>query len=179
MDIESIQKSLSEKEKELDFVLFEGRTTVRACSNSIKAMHGRDPEAAKKHLEEAEKGIRKVIEYSEKFPAQISHVMQEYAEARIVLSIISDRKIPGQQELGVSDISYLNGLLDAIGELKREMFEALRAGKKEDAEFYFEKMEEIYDALLPLRFSNAILPEFRRKQDVARNSIEHARGQLL
>jgi translin len=179
MDIESIQKTLSEKEKQMDVVLFEGRTTVRACSNSIKAMHAKELDAAKKYLSEAEEGIKKVSGYSEKFPAQINHVMQEYAEARIVLSIIEERKIPGQKELGVSDISYLLGLLDTVGELKREMFESLRAGKKEDAEFYFAKMEEIYDGLLPLRFSNAILPEFRRKQDAARNSIEHARGQLL
>jgi len=63
--------------------------------------------------------------------------------------------------------------------LKREMYESIRKNKKKDAEKYFALMEEIFDALLPLRFSNAILPEFRRKQDVARIQIEQARGELL
>ena len=62
--------------------------------------------------------------------------------------------------------AYLTGLLDATGELKREMYESLRHNKKSDEEKYFEMMEGIYDELLSLRFSNAVLPEFRRKQDV-------------
>ena len=40
-------------------------------------------------------------------------------------------------------------------------------------------LRPIFDELLPLRFSNAILPEFRRKQDSARHQIEQARGELL
>ncbi len=179
MEIESIQNELSEKEKQMDAVLMEGRTIVRNCSNSIKAMHSGDLEAAKKHLKDAEAGISRLSSFSEKFPAQINHIMQEYAEARIVLSIIVDGNIPEKSDLNVSDVSYLNGLLDATGELKRQLFECLRAGDKKKAEFYFSKMEEIYDNLLPIRFSNSILPEFKRKQDVARNSIEHARGLLI
>jgi len=70
-------------------------------------------------------------------------------------------------------------LLDSMGELKREMYESIRKGRKKDAEEYFALMEEIFDALLPLRFSNAVLPDFRRKQDVARIQIEQARGELL
>jgi len=59
------------------------------------------------------------------------------------------------------------------------MYESLRHGRKDDAQKFFEMMELIYDELLPLRFSNAVLPEFRRKQDVARIQIEQARGELL
>lgn len=179
MDIQNIEKELSQKEKQLDIVLLEGRVIVRNCSNSIKAMHAGDMDMAKTCLKDAELGISKLSTFSEKFPNQINHIMQEYAEARIVLCIISEKRIPEMQELNVSDISYINGLLDAVGELKRQMFECLRSNQKKDAEFYFDKMEEIYDALLPVRFSNAILPEFKRKQDVARNSIEHARGLLV
>ena len=59
------------------------------------------------------------------------------------------------------------------------MYESLRSGKRKDAEKYFSMMEDIFDSLLPLRFSNAILPEFRHKQDVGRIQIEQARGELL
>lgn len=170
---------LSEKEKNLDKVLSENRKTVRACSNAIKAMHAYDLEAAKKYLKAAEGYLGEIKPYAGMFPSQLNHVYQEYAEARIMLSAIELKKIPGHTEIGVPEIPYLLGLLDAIGELKREMYESLRRGNKHEGEFYFKMMEEIFDELLPIRFSNAVLPEFRKKQDSARRQIEQARGELL
>jgi translin len=177
--IDRIGKKLSEMEKELDAVLAENRLTVRACSNAIKALHAYNLVEAKKSLAEAEKGLGKISKYHAHFPGQLDHVYQEYAEARIVLSAIELKKIPSIGELKVPEVPYLNGLLDAIGELKREMYESLRRGNRHEAGEYFKMMEEVYDELLPLRFSNAILPEFRRKQDVGRMQIEQARGELL
>jgi translin len=177
--IDKIGKKLSEMEKELDAVLAENRLVVRACSNAIKALHAHDVVEAKKYLAEAEKGLGKISKYRDHFPGQLDHVYQEYAEARIVLSAIEFKKIPSFAELKVPEVPYLNGLLDVIGELKREMYESLRRSNKHEAGEYFKMMEEVYDELLPLRFSNAILPEFRRKQDVGRMQIEQARGELL
>jgi translin len=177
--IERIGKKFSELEKELDAVLTGNRIVVRACSNAIKSLHAYDLEEAKKYLREAEKGLEKLSKYHEHFPDHLNHVYQEYAEARIVLSSVELKKVPSIADLGVPEVPYLNGLLDAIGELKREMYESLRRGNRHEAQEYFKMMEEIYDELLPLRFSNAILPEFRHKQDVARIQIEQARGELL
>ncbi len=178
LGVEGIAERLSQREKKLDTVLSENRRIVRACSNAIKAMHAHDP-AAKAHLDEAEKGLKELSQYRGDFPGQLDHVLQEYCEARVVFCAVEERRIPPQEELGVPDIPYLNGLLDAIGELKREMYESLRKRKREDAEAYFAMMEGIYDELLPLRFSNSVLPEFRKKQDSARHQIEQARGELL
>ncbi len=177
--IDKIEKKLSGMEKEMDAVLTGNRLTVRSCSNAIKALHAHDIAEAKKSLAEAEDGLGKIAKYHDHFPGQLDHVYQEYAEARIVMSAIELKKIPSIGELKVPEVPYLNGLLDAIGELKREMYESLRRGNRHEAGEYFKMMEEIYDELLPLRFSNAILPEFRRKQDVGRMQIEQARGELL
>ena len=179
LGINKIMKTLSEKEKALDFVLTENRKAVRACSNSIKCMHAYDMKKAKVHLAEADAAIKDLKKYEERFPNHLAHIYQEYAEAHIVLSAIETKKIPSFAKLKIPEVPYLNGLLDAVGELKREMYEALRHGKKKDAEFYFKLMEEIYDELLPLRFSNSVLPEFRKKQDNARRQIEQARGELI
>lgn len=179
LGIEIIDKSLRKKEEELDAVMLCNRQIVRACSNAIKSLHAYDLKAAKAHLKDAEKDLKTIRQYADAFPAQLGHVLQEYAEARIVLSAIEKKKIPSYGELDVGEISYLNGLLDAVGELKREMYESLRRGNRHEAKYYFSMMEQIYDELLPLRFSNAVLPEFRHKQDVARMQIEQARGELL
>lgn len=179
LGIKEIEKTLMKKEMGMDSVLSKNRIIIRACSNSIKAMHAKKIKEAKEYLKEAEKGLEDIRKYQTAFPAQLNHVLQEYAEARIVLSAVEKGKIPSFRELGIGEIPYLNGLLDAVGELKREMYESLRYGKKKKAEKYFSMMEAIYDELLPLRFSNSVLPEFRRKQDVARIQIEQARGELL
>jgi translin len=178
LGVKKLEEIFSERERKLDIVLSDNRKVVRSCSNAIKAMHAHDP-SAKKHLDEAESGLKELSKYWDDFPSQVDHVYQEYAEARIVLCAIEEKRIPSYEELGVPEIPYLTGLLDAVGELKREMYESLRKGKRDDAELYFALMEGIYDELLPLRFSNSILPDFRRKQDAARHQIEQARGELL
>ena len=121
LGINQIEKKLSEKEKNLDKVLAENRQIVRYCSNAIKAMHAYDLKTARKHLKAAEKNIKKIAPYADEFPSQLNHVYQEYAEALIVLSAIELKKIPGFAEVGVPEVPYLLGLLDAVGELKREM----------------------------------------------------------
>jgi len=177
--VSKIEKKFFEMEKQLDIVLSESRKTVRGCSNTIKALHSHDFKVAKTHLTEAEAGLEKIMPHYINFPDQINHALQEYTEAKIVFVAIEEKRIIKFDELNVPEVPYLNGLLDSVGELKREMYEALRKGDRKLAEEYFALMEAIYDELLPIRFSNAILPEFRRKQDVARIQIEQARGELL
>ncbi len=179
LGIEKIEKNLFALEEQLDLVLTENRKIVRNCSNAIKALHAHDFSEAEKNLAEAKKDLSKLLPYQKELPSQVDHVLQQYAEAMIVQYAVKTGKLPSQKELDIPDVPYLNGLLDAIGELKREMYESLRRKDKKKAELYFSLMEEIFDALLPLRFSNAILPEFRRKQDVGRIQIEQARGELL
>jgi predicted translin family RNA/ssDNA-binding protein len=179
LGIDQIDKMLRKKEEELDIVMLKNRIIVRACSNAIKSMHAYDLKVAKEYLSEAQKELKTISSFEGKFPNQLNHVLQEYAEAQIVLSAIEKKKIPTFSQLKINEISYLNGLLDAIGELKREMYVSLRRGERDEAKQYFSMMEQIYDELLPLRFSNSVLPEFRRKQDVGRMQIENSRGVLL
>jgi len=182
LGIEDAEKILRKKEKELDVVHVENRKIVRTCSNTIKALHAYDLKTAKKYMKQADSEVKKILKYGDNFPSQINHVMQEYAEAKIVFSIVDKKDIPNYGELsriGVSPVSYFNGLLDATGEIKREMYESLRRGNKNEAKLYFKMMEKIFDSLLAVRFSNAVLPEFKRKQDIARIQMEQARGELL
>ncbi|MDO8554607.1 MAG: hypothetical protein Q7S22_07400 [Candidatus Micrarchaeota archaeon] len=179
LDMRDIEKILMKREEQFDKVHVKTREIVRSCSNAIKSIHSKEMDAAAKYLATAEKEISEIANISGEFPDQLNHILQEYVEAKIVLSAVQKKKIPSFKDMGVNEISYLNGLLDATGELKREMYEALRHKDKKLATQYFEMMEEIYSALLPLRFSNAVLPEFRRKQDVARIQLEQARGELL
>ncbi len=179
LNIREIESNLMKKEAVLDELIKKNREIVRMTANSIKEMHAGNVGAAEKLLQSAEKEIAALSREAQKHGMDLNHIMQEYAEAKILLAAIGKKDLPSSTDLGASPEAYLNGLLDATGEFKREMYECLRKGKRKDAEYYFGLMEKVYDELLPLKFSNALLPEFRRKQDVARMQIEQARGELL
>src|SRR3989338_3016730 len=88
-------------------------------------------------------------------------------------------ELAGWEELGMPFEPWLLGCCDVVGEFRREMLEMLKAGKKKEAEKYFGMMEAVYDELVPIRFSNSLLPNFRKKQDVARGQVEQARSEIV
>ncbi len=179
LNVKEMEKELLKKEAALDELIRKNREIVRITATSIKEMHSGNLGEAKKLLSSAEKEIKALSKSISGHNMGIDHIMQEYCEAKVLLSAIERAEIPGNKELGVSPEVYLNGLLDCIGEFKREMYEGLRKGDRKKAEYYFNLMDKTYDELLPLKFSNALLPDFRRKQDVARMQLEQARGELL
>lgn len=179
LNIKEIEEDLLKKEKVLDEIFSRNREMVRLSANAIKEMHACNFQNAKKLLECEEAQLKVLSIQAKKHGLDLNHIMQEYGEAKILLYAIEKKELPSSTELNITPESYLTALLDCIGEFKREMYEALRKRKKKDAEYYFNLMERVYDELLPLKFSNALLPDFRRKQDIARMQIEQARGELL
>lgn len=179
LNLKEIEKELIKKEEAQDEIIKNNREIVRITATSIKELHAGNIENAKKLLLTAEKKIKPLLKEVQKYNLEINHILQEYCEAKILVCIIEQKEIPSNKELEATPEAYVGGLLDCIGELKRQMFECLRKGKKKKAEYFFNSMEKIYDELFVLKFSNALLPDFRRKQDKARIQIEQARGELL
>jgi len=176
--IEKVVKLLEDEEEEQDELLRITREIVRGCSVAIKCIHSKELKECRRNIEKVEKLVERMRKF-EKFENITIQAYQEYAEAMVLLSIIEKRDIPTYEELGIPFKAYLLGLLDCVGELRREMLEELKTGNKRKADYYFSKMEELYEALLPVRFSNSLIPNFRRKQDVARMQLEQARSELL
>ncbi len=176
--IGKIVKVLEMRESEQDKILGSTREIIRHCSNGIKLIHAGEIAKAKKDIEAA---MKKVAPFSKtvEFSHLLTQVYQEIAEARLLLAAVGEKPLPSYEELGMPFEPYLLGLCDLIGELRREMLEMLKKGKKKDAERYFELMSGIYDELMPVRFSNSLLPNFRKKQDVARSQVEQARSELV
>src|SRR3989338_7795874 len=137
LGIEEIEKTLMKKEEQFDKVHVKNREIVRNCSNAIKAIHAKNIIEARRYLDAATKEIAEIKNIAGEFPDQLNHIMQEYVEAQVVLSAVEKKTIPKFKDLGANEISYLNGLFDAIGEFKREMYEALRNKDKKSAHEYF------------------------------------------
>ena len=172
-------EELKKREREQDELLRLTRELVRECANAIKSIHARDKASAGKHVARADEMVEKVKALDENFERISSQSLQEYVEVKVLDALVGGKSLPTYKVLDVPFEVYLTGLCDVIGELRREMLESLKEGKKKDAKRYFEMMNDIYESMLPLRFSNSLLPNFRRKQDVARGQVEHARSELL
>jgi translin len=103
---------------------------------------------------------------------------QELAEATNVLSILERREITPPSEYAIPSRAYLTGLGDTVGELRRAVLELLRVDAIEESVTLLATMEEIHDNLSSFDFPNALIPDLRRKCDVARNLIERTRGDV-
>ena len=177
--VKNIMVLLRKQEKAQDELLVLTRELIRDCSMAIKSIHNKEMREAESRVKNAESLLNKVRGIDKDFEYLTLQAYQEYAEAKVLLAIIERKEIPGYGELKIPFKAYLLGLLDCIGELRREMLEELKRGNKQDAEYYFESMSDVYEATLPVRFSNSLLPNFRRKQDVGRLQVENARSELL
>jgi translin len=153
------------------------RDVVMLCSKSIVAMHHSQLEDAKSKMDQA----KAMLEEFRKFAGHdlyryIAVAEQELVEAYALKSVMDDKPMPSMRELGVIGESYLTGLLDCVGEIKRLVYDRMRSGKGKDAEKLFATMEEIYNAIYPLAVYDNIVSGLRRKLDVARMLIEDIRA---
>ena len=74
--------------------------------------------------------------------------------------------------------SYILGLLDVIGELKRLMLDCIRTGRTERALYVFDTMDALYQDLYVFATYDKILKESRRKLDVCRMVLETSRSAI-
>ncbi len=177
-DISGAIAHLEEKQRNYDNVLSLTRMIVRDCSNSITLLHKRDAKGAEALLAKIKSDLKRLGAMDRDFKNQSSQAYQEYAEAYCLHGIVRRGNIPRMKELGMAPELYLLGLLDVVGELKREALEELRAGDYGRAEEYYRHMTSIFDSTRGLRFPDAVISGFRRKQDVARIQIEQTGSDL-
>lgn len=178
--IEEFEKELTEKEKRQDEVLQRSRELIRYCAKAIRHIHTGDYNQAEEVVKQLDAEVEKLEKAAGGDFAHIAqNAYQEYAEIKCFLALTHRKKLPTPSDLGIGVISYLSGLADCVGELRRALQLALRAGKKEDAEYLFEKMNYIYDNLMVLKFSSSLVGPLKRKQDVIRGQIEQARSEML
>ena len=103
---------------------------------------------------------------------------KEYAEARLTYELVTASNFPTPEELRVGCAPYMNGLAEAVGELRRHILDRMRRGEIEESERYLEIMDDIFYVLTTLDFPDAITRGLRRSTDVARGCLEKTRGDL-
>ncbi|MEM3227633.1 MAG: hypothetical protein QXK65_01650 [Candidatus Micrarchaeaceae archaeon] len=178
-EVLEISEYMKAKQKLFDRISDYSREIIRLSAQAITYLHNGKQEPSKKALEEAQKLLRSKEFEDERFSYYTLQAQQEYAEASIFYAIKNSGKLPGSSAVGVSKEAYLLGLMDTVGELKREVLEELRRGNVDTAEYFFSAIRSIYDSTRSVRFAEAVLQGFRKKQDVARIQLENAGTEIL
>ena len=74
--------------------------------------------------------------------------------------------------------AYLNGLGEAVGELRRHLLDKLRTGEVDHCEGILAAMDDIYGVLVTLDYPDAMTGGLRRTTDAVRGILERTRGDL-
>jgi translin len=174
--LRAINEELKRIEERREKLLMETREIVSLCSKSIVDMHYHKKKEAKEKLAEANTMLVEFRNYTTgDLQKYLSVPEQEFVEASTLMSIIENSEVPGLPDLKVSGSAYVMGLLDCIGEMKRMVYDRVRAGSPEGAHDLFNFMEQIYSSVYPFAIYDNLVGGLKRKLDVAKMLIEDVR----
>lgn len=180
---ERIRQNFDVRTSKRDEALKQARKLTRACSLAIRAVHRDDMEAMEASLVEAQSladFLRNDLKAHPElfFAGYTQDSLKEYVEANVTCALIQNKALQTPEELGVEDATYLNGLAEVVGELRRRTLDILRSGYSEEAERLLGYMDEIYSVLVTMDYPDAITNGLRRQTDLARGIIEKTRGDV-
>jgi len=182
--IGEIDAVLSRREELRDQLIKSGRDIIKLSGWAINALHRGALEEAARHIEDMEARVKTFIEQARGdsvlwHSGFVNNVLSEYVEARVFYDLVVKGYMPSHRELGVEEIPYLQGVGDALGELRRLALDMMRLGKLETAEKLLDIMETLYYELRSLEYPDALMPGVRHKVDVARRLIDDTKALLL
>jgi len=168
---------------ERDRALAQARTLTRHCANAIRAVHRDENSLAHQHLQEARQLVQSLRDNLENYPdlfyaGYTQDALKEYAEAALVYALINNNDFPDPKDLLLEPSTYLQGLAEAVGELRRRIMDMLLKDNPSEAERLLGEMDDIYAILVTMDYPDAITGGLRRLTDVARAIIERTRGDL-
>lgn len=163
--------------------LARSRESIRFSANSIRAIHRGDREEALRLLGESGSSLRRAQAALEPFPrtyyaGHLQDAEKEHAEASATFALIEGNPLPMPEELGVGVAPYLNGLGEAVAEMRRHILDLIRNNHPERGEELLGFMDDIYYLLASVDYPDAITGGLRRTNDMVRGVLERTRGDL-
>jgi translin len=178
-DVEKINKKFKDIEERRNAIIKGTRDATILCSKAIVSMHAHKKNESIENIGRAKKLLLQFKEMGKDDLQKYLYVAeQEFVEAYCLFSIIENSVIPSMKSLEVSDISYVMGLLDCIGEIKRMIIDKIRLEGTSNINSLFELMDKIYGIVYPLAVYDNLMPGLRKKLDVSRILIENVRAIL-
>jgi translin len=180
---DQIRKSFDSRTAAREQALAHARQLTRACSLAIRAVHRDDTATMQAQLREARQ-LADTLRSALSAHPDLYHsgytqdALKEYVEANVTCSLIRNQPLPTPEELVVEPATFLNGLAEVVGELRRRILDILRHGYSTEAERLLGVMDEIYSVLVTMEYPDASTNGLRRQTDLARGIIEKTRGDI-
>jgi translin len=177
------REELDRKNAAREQVLRWSRELIRACANSIRAVHRRELEAAEARLAQA-RGLNQQICDTLAglgdiyWTGYVQDAQKELVEACATFALVTGRRLPEPGDLGIAPAPFLNGLAEAVGELRRYIMDRLRRGELDGCEELLQSMDDIYSLLVTIDYPDALTGGLRRTTDSTRGILEKTRGDL-
>jgi translin len=181
--IEQVRANFAAKHKAREQALGLCRDVIRHAALTIRAIHRGEVGPARELLaiagERLSDARAALGDHADIFYAGFVHDAQkEYAEAALTIALVLDEAIPSPAALNVEYAAYLNGMGEAVGELRRYLLDSLRRGDMDRSERFLAAMDEIYAVMVTIDYPDAITGGLRRTTDVTRGILEKTRGDL-
>jgi translin len=178
-----IRGSFEHQNQIRDAALAHSRNLTRASSRAIRAIHRDEVELARQYLSEADALAQSLRDGLSGQPdlyysgyAQDS--LKEYCEAHLTVATILNQDWPSPEDLQVEFATYLNGMSEVVGELRRRIMDIMREGHSAEVERLLDVMDEIYAQLVTMDFPDALTYGLRRRTDIARSIIERTQADV-
>jgi translin len=181
---EKIRLYFSTKDKAREKALRLSREIIRYSANAIRAVHRQEKLNAEQLLASAQALLKELTDDVLKknndlaYAGFVHDAQKELAEASTTLAIVAGKPLPEPEALGVSYPAYLNGLGEAVGELRRYILDSLRRNDLSRCEELLSIMDDIYSVLMTMDFPDGITYGLRRTSDAIRGILERTRGDL-
>lgn len=180
---DQIRESFERKNKIRDEALAQSRNLTRHAARAIRAIHREEADLAREHLKEADLLAKKLREGLADDPdlyysGYAQDALKEFCEAHLTVATILNLDWPTPDALQVEFATYLNGMSEVVGELRRRIMDLMRAGHSEEVERLLDVMDDIYAQLVTMDFPDALTYGLRRRTDIARSIIERTQADV-
>ncbi len=181
--MEEVRADFAAKNQAREAALPLCREAVRHSANGIRAVHRRDFEGARELIDRVADLLRRARDALRDHPdilhaGFVHDAQKEFAEANLTLALVAGRPLPTPEDLSVPHASYLNGMGEAVGEMRRHILDSLRGGDVDHCEQCLTAMDDIYSVLMTFDYPDAMTAGLRRTTDAVRGILERTRGDL-
>ena len=159
------------------------REVTRLSTNAIRAVHRQEYAEARKSLSRAGALLKELSQTLAEHPdlfysGYVHDATKEFVEGCVTLAVVQGKELPSPEDLEVSQASYLNGMGEAVGELRRYLLDTIRRGDLSRCEEVMATMDDVYGILVTMDFPEALTLGLRRTTDAVRGILEKTRGDL-
>ncbi|MCM8789195.1 MAG: hypothetical protein NC907_05335 [Candidatus Omnitrophica bacterium] len=159
------------------------REITRLSSKAIKKMHQKEFDQARKLLDQATSLLISARQGLIKFPeiqyaGFLHNAEKEIIEGLVLYRILKEKTIFIPDFEVFDRVSFLHGLSEAMGELRRNILDRIRKNDPANLGNMLSVMDDVYYFLNSFDYPDALTRGLRRSVDVLRSIVEKTRADI-